>query len=125
MPGSAPPPAKKADADPLGRDTPHGAVFGFLRAAEREDYQLAAQYLQVKQPAKALDLARQLHAVLNAGMPDVEGISRFPEGDLRDALPPTRELVGTVTVGDAKLEIFLDRVKDGDHPAIWLFSAET
>ena len=70
MPGlsSPSPPAAKnsVDPDPLGRDTPYGCVFGFLKAAEREEYGLAAEYLDMKPSPQALDRARQLRAILNA-----------------------------------------------------------
>lgn len=50
LPGSAapsPPKAEPATAiDPLGRETPRGAMLGLLKYSEREDYETAARYLQ-------------------------------------------------------------------------------
>jgi len=48
-PGPTPTPAVQEDAgsDPYGRETPRGSFFGFLKAAERENYANAAEYLQL------------------------------------------------------------------------------
>jgi len=47
-------PAAEAPADPHGRATPHGTVVEFLRAAERQDFALAARYLDSQKSSKAL-----------------------------------------------------------------------
>ena len=36
-----------AAADPLGRNTPSGTLYGFLQAAQSGNYSIAAQYLQM------------------------------------------------------------------------------
>src|SRR4051794_30749390 len=55
--------------DPLGRSTPYGAVMGFLRAADKNEYELAARYLEGRQSApKKIELARHLKVVLNRGL---------------------------------------------------------
>src|SRR5512143_3393690 len=55
-----------ASDDPLGRSTPYGTVMGFIRAAERDDYQRAARYLESKHPArKKEELASALKVVLD------------------------------------------------------------
>ncbi len=40
--GTAPPPS-----DPLGRDTPRGAVLGFLRTAESGNLQGSAEFMEI------------------------------------------------------------------------------
>src|SRR5690349_14140631 len=42
-------PVAQQTADPLERTTPRGAIAAFIRAVEREDYVLAARYLQVNE----------------------------------------------------------------------------
>ena len=37
----------KPPADPLNRESPYGAVTGFLKAAEQGNYELAAAFLQL------------------------------------------------------------------------------
>ncbi|HEX2831325.1 MAG TPA: mechanosensitive ion channel family protein [Burkholderiales bacterium] len=126
------PPAKaeeKAPAatDPLGRMTPYGAVIGFLRAAERNDYEAAARFLEGKQPQKKKeDLARALKIVLNRGLKiGLEDLSRVPEGRLDDELNVYLEKVGTAAYDDSTLDIVLRRQTRPDAPAVWLFSHET
>ena len=52
--------------DPLGRNTPYGTVFGFMKAVDREDYERAVEYLDTKQPLKrAKQLARDLQVILD------------------------------------------------------------
>ncbi len=121
---ATPPPAP---ADPFGRDTPRGCVMGFLKAAEREDYAEAAQYLDTRASAsKAQELARELQIVLNRGPANsLAELSRAPEGNLKDGLRNNRDRVEVVETASEKLDILLDRVQRGNTPAIWLFSPET
>ncbi len=113
--------------DPLGRSTPYGAVIGFLLAANKTDYELAANYLEGKQSAKRkAELARNLHVVLNRGVKTgPEDLSKAPAGSLDDGLPANLEKVGTATFGSESLDIVLRLTKTPDTPPIWLFSAET
>src|SRR5215467_10823070 len=59
----------QTSTDPLGRETPHGAVLGFIRAAQDENYGVATQYFQPpsgrhrRSPEEEQDLAVQLLAV--------------------------------------------------------------
>jgi MscS family membrane protein len=123
------PPAssKPVEQDPFGRDSPHGCVLGFLKAAERGDYAEAAQYLDVRAtPSQAQELARQLQAVLNHGLSgNLDELSRAPEGDLKDRLRNNRDRAGYVETSFGRLSILLDRVQRGAGPPIWLFSSET
>jgi MscS family membrane protein len=124
--GASPAPSlKPADRDPLGRDTPYGCVVGFLRSAERGEYSRAAEYLDMKPSAAARERARQLRTILDAGLVDLETISKTPDGDRNDGLPANRERVGIIQTDGAKLEILLDRVLKGGSSAVWLFAHET
>lgn len=122
-----PPSAPKPPEDPLGRDNPRDCVLGFLKAAARQDYQLAAQYLDWRRttpPAQVI--AQQLHAVLNHGVTgEIEKVSRAPEGGLKDGLRQNRDQIGSVETPSGKLDIFLDRIQPSKGPPIWLFSSET
>src|SRR5215471_7593636 len=57
--------------DPLGRDTPQGAVFNFLEACHARDYAKAVLYLNLRNMTAAdrtkdgSDLARQLEDLLD------------------------------------------------------------
>jgi MscS family membrane protein len=123
-PAPTPPPP-----DPLGRSTPYGAVLGFLRAAEAQDYARAAKYLDSRLPEKqSEELALQLKSLLDLGTAtelQTETLSRQPEGNLKNELPATREKVGVVTTPAGQLDISLDRVARPNEGSIWLFSHET
>jgi len=125
----APAPAepKPLPEDPLGRSSPYGTVIGFLQAANKTEYEVAANYLEGKQSARRkAELARSLHVVLNRGLkigPD--DLSKAPAGSLTDGLAADLEKVGTATFGSESLDIVLRLTKTADTPAIWLFSAET
>ena len=115
------------DQDPLGRSTPYGTVMGFIKAAEREDYQRASQYLEGRlSERKKEDLARLLKVVLDRGLNvNTESLSRKPEGNLEEGLAPNLEKVGTAKHEDESLDIFLHRVDQKGAAPIWLFSSET
>ena len=127
--GAAGKPAESqaASEDFLGRSTPHGTVLGFIRAAERGDYQRATRYLESNQPEKKREeLARLLKIVLDRGVAlDLNKLSRSPEGDLDSNLPPNMENVGVAKYGNESLDILLRRVHLKGSPPIWLFSSET
>jgi len=113
--------------DPLGRSTPQGTVFGFLKAIERENFERAIDYLETRQTGKqARQLALELQRVLNEGVSVAEAkLSKKPEGDLADGLPVHRELVAVVKAKTGEHKILLERVQKEDNPQIWLFSSET
>jgi len=120
-------PATPAPPDPLGRSSPHGCVVGFLRAAQKEDYARAAQYLDVKKsPAEAEQIARQLQAVLDIGLTEnLDSLSREAEGNQAENLQGTRELVGTVKTDRGSLDIVVERVQRRGQQPVWLFSSDT
>ena len=113
--------------DPLGRSTPQGTVLGFIRAASKENYDLALQYLDTRTKGTAAEkLISGLQAILDYGFAGHLGVlSNKPEGNLGDDLPPSKERVGTVKTPSGNLDVFLERVERGNDPPIWLFSKET
>ena len=118
---------KAPAADPLGRDTPAGTVIGFLKAAEKGDYDRALDYLDTKMPRRrAREVAKHLLAVLNQEVTlNVAALSRDPEGDTKDNLPLNQERIGVAKTERGTVDIMLERVRRGSDPPIWLFSAET
>ena len=113
--------------DPLGRSTPQGTVLGFIRAASKENYDLALQYLDTRTKGTAAEkLISGLQAILDYGFAGHLGVlSNKPEGNLGDNLPPSKERVGTVKTPSGSLDVLLERVERGNGPPIWLFSKET
>ena len=120
-------PPETALDDPLGRSTPQGTVFGFLKSVDKEDYQRAVEYLDTKQPSKrAQQLAEELQNILNWGFSGhIPKLSNKPEGDLEDGLKSNHELIGVIKTSTGNYNIMLERVQRGADPPVWLFSAET
>lgn len=117
-------PAAEPSQDGLGRNTPFGTVLGFIKSAEREELDRAAEYLEAQQvPKRSRKLAQDLAAVLDAA--ELQDLERNPEGNPGDGLPPDRERIGVVNTASGSHEIFLERVQHGKEPPIWLFSADT
>lgn len=127
------PPAQTAPADSLGRDNPHDAVMGFIRAAQDENYSVAAQYFQPPPGHRPLgtteeqDLAVQLLAVINQKILPyaLDSLSRDPQGKLDDGLPPNRELLSGVGESSGTIAIELLRLGDDHDHKIWLISRKT
>jgi MscS family membrane protein len=120
-------------ADPLGRETPRGTVMGFLRAAQDENYAVAAQYFQPAPGRRRLtadeeqDLAAQLLAVINQKIlaSSLDSLSREAQGRLDDGLPPNQELLTGVHEGSGSFSIQLIRTDDDHGGKIWLISRKT
>ena len=113
--------AEKNAAEPtedlLGRSTPFGTVLGFMKAVEREDLSRATEYLDTQLlPKQARKLAQDLGTVLDAA--DLRELSRKPEGDTEDGLPPDRERIGVVKTGSGSHEILLDRTRGEGVPGL-------
>jgi len=124
------PPAAAAQApapDPFGRQTPSGAVMGFLGAAAKSDWPRAAKYLDTKLPQdRAEEVARQLKVLLDRGLSiDLSRLSGVPEGEQDERFGKGRELVGTIATKSGKLDVLLARVQRGPEPPVWLFAPET
>ena len=121
------PQAEATFDDPLGRSTPQGAVVGFLKAMQRENYEQAVDYLDTRQTGKrAQQLSLELHHVLDQGLTvSATDLSSKPEGNLNDGLPVHREIVGIVKTKKGEYKILLERIQKENNPPVWLFSSET
>src|ERR1700757_1538772 len=113
--------------DTLGRNTPRGAVLGFLNAARKGNAEIAVLYLNTPlRGEEAEDLARQLAIVLNRRLPArLNTLSEKPEGSIPDPLRPDEDLVGTIPTSKGDLDILVERVDRGKLGKIWLFSRTT
>jgi MscS family membrane protein len=120
----APPAAPK---DTLGRNTPKGAVLGFVGAAHKGNFEIGALYLNTSlRGDNAQSLARQLAVVLDRRLPArLNLLSDEPEGSLPDPLRPDEDIVGTITTANGDLDILLERVDRGKGGKVWLFSRKT
>ncbi|HEY7317889.1 MAG TPA: mechanosensitive ion channel family protein [Candidatus Binatia bacterium] len=129
---STKPPAPTTDipVDDYDRGTPRRAVAGFLKAARSDDYQRAAEYLDLgglpDDVAKTLgpELARHLKIILDQKLPvDIDILSDTPAGYLQDALPPDTEEVGAIETPGGTVHIRLQQIPRDDGVKIWKISA--
>jgi MscS family membrane protein len=130
LPGLSPTPtpAPEVPGDPYRRETPSGAFFGYMRAASRQNWILASEYLQWPKGAKTPreEIAKELKAVLDerfAG--DLERLSRSPLGDVNDGFAPDVERVGAIERGDDSFDVLLARTQPAEGPALWFVSSQT
>src|SRR5271169_6757836 len=121
-------------ADRLGRETPRGTVFGFIHAAQDENYRLAVQYLQPPsgrhRPSgeEEQDLAAQLLSILNEkfSSASLDALSRNPEGTLDDGLPADQEMVtGALINSGPPFTLRLVRIEDEHGTNLWFISRQT
>ena len=120
--------AAAPSADPLGRDTPSGAVFGFLQTAQNGNFKTAAEYLQmsaVRRQTLGPELARKLKTLMDrAFVGGLRHISTRPEGSPENG-SPDQQTIGTFSALDTEIPVMLVRASDPGAGKIWLFSAET
>ena len=120
-------------ADSLGRETPRGTVLGFVKMAQEEKYPAAAEYFEPlpsrrRGPVRADDeeLVPQLLAVLNQKFTGpLNVLSRDPEGNLNDGLPPEQEKVGGVLGSSGDFPIYLVRLEDEHGRKLWYISRKS
>jgi MscS family membrane protein len=124
--------AGKAGADPLNRSNPRAAVTAFLEACQRDNYAVAAQYLDLRQlpererNSEGPELARQLEAILNSDSHfDVLRLSQSAEGNLMDDPNPSIETIASIPREGKSVSLQLERVALQPGSEVWLFSAAT
>ena len=123
----AAPPPNPSSADPLGRSTPSGTVFGFLQAAQDGNERAAADYLQMspaRRQSQGPDMAGKLKLLMDSAfVGSLRRISTRPEGDPESGTD--QQTIGTFSTRDSDVPIVLVRVTDPNDGKIWLFSADT
>lgn len=131
---NVPSPAAKPSppGDELNRQTPRGAVTGFLEAARARDWERAAEYLFLGNLPTGWTsddgpvLARQLKVVLDRTLwIDVPALSREPEGHRDDGLPENRDWVGRIQSAGGPVDVFMHRVRLPNGERVWKFASVT
>ena len=114
-------------ADPLDRETPSGAVLGFLQAAQSGNYKTAADYLQMstsRRQSQGPDLADKLKVLMDRTfVGSLRRLSTSPEGN--PEANPDQQTIGIFSSRDGDVPVILVRVGDPNSGKIWLFSSET
>jgi MscS family membrane protein len=117
--------------DPLGRSTPQDSIFHFLEACHARDYSKAVYYLDLRRmPAAARakdgpEMARQLEDLLDDTTFDITTLSRDPEGDPADGLPPAFDRLASFQVDGQTVELQLERVEPRPGVQVWEVSADS
>ncbi|NEM99066.1 mechanosensitive ion channel family protein [Pontibacter burrus] len=117
--------------DSLGRRTPKGTVEGFIKAVANQNYQKAAQYLNIDttliKTRNGPVLAQALQQLMDrtGKMMPYAWISDSPEGNINDDLGPNLDQVGTITINADRTDLVLERTQGPDGGPIWLFSSQT
>jgi len=116
-------------ADPLGRDTPSGTVFGFLQAAQAGNYSTAAQYFQMsnaRRLSEGEDLATKLKLVMDRAFTgNLRSISNQRDGTPQEGVSLDRQRIEVLSAGDIDDDLDLVHVSDPSGARIWLISSET
>ena len=125
----SPTPAPESVGDPYRRETPRGAFLGFIEAARKSNWEVAAEYLQLRGNPSEADrrtLIRHFEAVLNSAFSgDIQALSGSAAGNLADGLPPDLERAGRIVAGYDTIDVLLVRETPHEGPPVWRFSAQT
>jgi MscS family membrane protein len=119
-------------SDPLGRDTPRGALRGFLEAVDEGDLERAAEYLDLRNLPKRVrdhpgpELAAGFSLVLERALwVDLDDLSDHPDGAAADGLPSYRDELAKVKTDAGEISILLQRVPAADGEFVWKVSNAT
>jgi len=127
--GPQTPAATPITADPLGRDTPSGAVFGFLQMTQAGNYKSAAEYLQLsaaRRQSQGPELASKLKVLMDrVCVGCARRISQNPEGNPENGDMGSQTIGSFVSGNEGDVPVVLVRVADPSAGKVWLFSYET
>ncbi|MGF1508599.1 MAG: mechanosensitive ion channel family protein [Myxococcota bacterium] len=115
--------------DPLGRDSPRGAILGFLEAAREPDFEKAARYLDLRgfPNTRGPELARRFKVVLDRNLwVELDEVSPDWNGKQEDRLRRFRDRIGVIDSQHAgRMEVILARrAYEGSRP-VWKVARET
>jgi len=118
--------------DEFDRGTPRRSLVGYLTAAQERDFEVAAEYLDLRNlpaAAGAIEgplLAQALAVVIERELwIDFDEISDRPDGAVGDGLPSYRDQFAELPIGDDTVALFVQRVPRGDGEFIWKISNRT
>lgn len=101
--------------------------MGFLKYEQREDFAIAARYLQPTpgQDTNLVQRAKELQALHSRFKGEIALLSDDPNGTVEAGLPPGQVRAGVLAVGGTIKDVILVRVDDPASGQIWLISKET
>ncbi|MBV8833649.1 MAG: mechanosensitive ion channel family protein [Acidobacteriaceae bacterium] len=117
--------------DPLKRTSPRSAMYAFLQAARSDNFELAAQYLDLhripasQRATQGPRLARELADLLNNNTQfEVLKLSNDPSGNQTDGLPPVVDKLASFDLDGNTVSLQIQRVAS-EGMNIWLVTAES
>jgi len=124
-------PAPEFAADSLGRRNPRGTVDGFLKAMGDQNYTRASQYLTLRRSVRRVSQKKKVVLAFQ-GLLDRGGdfypstlISNKPTGRVDDDLEANTDRVGTITIGEDVIELYVENTQPEDQPPLWRFTQQT
>ena len=112
--------------------TPQQALVALYSAFRMGDPESAALYLDLRYIPESLEevppvnIARGLLFIFSQqNVLDLTRISSEPEGSLEDGLPEDLERVGTVSLSDEVIPVYLQRIEEADGTPVWRVSNAT
>ena len=112
--------------------TPQQALVALYSAFRMGDPESAALYLDLRYVPESLEevppvnIARGLLFIFSQqNVLDLTRISSEPEGSLEDGLPEDLEQVGTVSLSDEVIPVYLQRIEEADGTLVWRVSNAT
>jgi MscS family membrane protein len=120
-----------APTDPLKRETPRSAIYGFLEACHGDNFVRASQYLDLRRikgsqrVVQGAELAKELCELLNRNPQfEVQSLSNAPEGDFEDGLEPDLDNLAIFQLNGEPVQLQLQRVMQ-QGMQVWLVSADS
>jgi len=118
--------------DALTRDTPRGAMRGFLESARGGEWEEAVRYLDLsrlpegERDEAGPELARQLKRVLDRQVwVELDSLADVPAGEAGDGLPPGRDRIARLTTaGGEPVDVLLRRMEEEGDP-VWKVAGST
>jgi len=122
--------------DEYHRSTPRSSILALASAIKSKDYELATNYLDLRnlpfsedkqnQNINTKNLVKQLSIVASRAMTiDIEDLSINPLGHKDDGLPSYRDRITTMNTDEGPVDILIQRVPRGDGVFIWKISNAT
>jgi MscS family membrane protein len=115
--------------DPYGRGTPRGSLVGFLKSAAELDFEVSAEYLDLRNlPPEAADipaaeLARQLNFVLSRAVwIDDYVVDDTADGAKGDGLPDYQDEFVRIKTKEGEVVLYWQHVPRSDGELIWKVS---
>jgi len=119
-------------ADEFNRGTPLRSAEGFLAATDTNDYETAAEYLDLRNirgdaaRLTGTQLARRFDVIIQRGIwVDVDDLIDHPDGRGNDGLPAYRDSIGVVMDGSKEVRLLMQKIPRGDGEFIWKISNAT